>query len=246
MNYRRLFAIFDSAPMYEVVNGKNIIGTLDTSFAKTLKVPFVFILGGKEWLATEIDHEMQRIKAVYNKSGIAPKWETFHGTDVPFEVAQEVGRILHTQEDLDYLNKPAKLILQHFRNSVSEINWQTGKWLIEDSEEGLSSVLWTYCGDKINRAIAKMALVLEGVELKASYQNLSIDKHNSKEAFDWKQFIEKLKNYSAEEMTDQAKHHIKASWFSKFSPCLREDTARITLIERSMDYHGAFREMQKN
>jgi hypothetical protein len=41
-----------------------------------------------------------------------------------------------------------------------------------------------------------MALVLEGAELKASYQNLSIDKQNSKEAFDWKQFIEKLKDTS--------------------------------------------------
>ncbi|GAB2678175.1 DEAD/DEAH box helicase [Flavihumibacter cheonanensis] len=245
MNYRRLFAIFDSGPMYEVVNGKNVIGTLDIAFAKTLTAPFVFILGGKEWQAKEIDHEMQRIKAVENKSGIAPKWVTYHGSDVPYEVAQEVGRILHSQEELYFLDRDAKLVLKHFRNSVSDIGWQPGTWVIQDSEEGLNTILWTYCGDKINRAIAKMALVLEGVELRVTYQYLSLEKENNREYFDWQQFIEKLKTLTEEEMTNLTKNHVKASWFSKFSNCLSEDIARKTIIERSMDYQGLFIKLNK-
>jgi ATP-dependent Lhr-like helicase len=150
-------------------------------------------------------------------------------------VAQEVGRILHSQEELPFLDRDAKLVLRHFRNSVSEIGWQPGTWVVSQSEEGMSTILWTYCGDKINRAIAKMALVLDGVELKVTYQYLSLDKHNKREDFDWQQFIEKLKSYSIEEMTSLAKNHIKASWFSKFSPCLSEDITRKTIIERSLD-----------
>ncbi|KYP15854.1 DEAD/DEAH box helicase [Flavihumibacter sp. CACIAM 22H1] len=238
MNYRPLFAIFDSGPMYEVVNGKNTIGTLDTAFVQTLTKPFVFILGGKEWQAKEIDHEMQRVKAVENRSGIPPRWVTYHGSDIPFEVAQEVGRIVHSQEELPFLDRDAKLVLKHFRNSISEIYWQQGTWVVSESEEGMSTILWTYCGDKINRAIAKMALVLEGVELKVTYRYVSFKKHNKREIFDWQKFIEKLKTYSAEEMTDLAINHVKASWFSKFSNCLPEDIIKKTSIYKSIDFIG--------
>src|SRR5690606_9870451 len=44
-NWKRLFAVFDTGPMYHVLDGKKIVGTLDTSFVSMQEVPFLFMLG---------------------------------------------------------------------------------------------------------------------------------------------------------------------------------------------------------
>jgi ATP-dependent helicase Lhr and Lhr-like helicase len=44
-----------------VVDGKKTVGTLDSSFARARTLPFVFVLGGQEWNALKIDHEMQQV-----------------------------------------------------------------------------------------------------------------------------------------------------------------------------------------
>lgn len=45
-----VFAEFDSPPMYEVLEGKKQVGTLDSAFVESVPIPF-FVLGGIEWSA---------------------------------------------------------------------------------------------------------------------------------------------------------------------------------------------------
>lgn len=114
-------------------------------------------------------------------------------------------------------------VLTHFRNSVSALPWQPGKWLVDFSEFGASTILWTYCGDRINRALAKM---------------FTLPNQKEHAGFDLARFIEKLKNYTAEEMIALAKNEVRVVWFSKFGPCLPEDVALKAIIERTMDFAG--------
>ena len=52
--------------MYNVVDGKKIIGTLDSGFARAQELPFVFVLGGQEWNALRLDHELQQVAVEKN------------------------------------------------------------------------------------------------------------------------------------------------------------------------------------
>ncbi len=104
-NWRRLFAIFDTGPSYTVVDGKKIIGTLDSGFARSQELPFVFVLGGQEWNTIRLDHEMQQVSVRKNETGIAPKWNVIASFDVPFELAKEIGRLLMNDIRLPFLTR---------------------------------------------------------------------------------------------------------------------------------------------
>src|SRR6476469_5061429 len=130
MNWQRMFAIFETGPMYNVVDGKKIIGTLDSSFARNQKMPFVFVLGGKEWNTVKLDHELQQVRVEKNKSGKAPKWKALASHDIPFELAQEVGTLLMNGFQPHFLDEEAQKVLRRQRNIHNNIGWQKDRWIL--------------------------------------------------------------------------------------------------------------------
>ena len=170
-NWKRLFAIFDTGPMYNVVDGKKIIGTLDSGFAMVQELPFVFVLGGQEWNALKIDHEMQQILVKKNESGIAPKWTSIANYDVPFELAQEVGRLLMNDEQLEFLERSAKTVFERKRETYFKLQWDNSKWILDSSDEASNVHIWTFSGDKINRTLAKIISIKIDKEVEHGYIN---------------------------------------------------------------------------
>lgn len=244
-NWKRLFAIFDTGPMYNVVDGKKVIGTLDSSFARAQKLPFVFVLGGQEWNAIKLDHELQQVKVEKNLTGIAPKWKALATHDIPFELAQEVGTILLNNYELEFLNFSAKKVIERKRNNYAALKWDEGKWILESNEISIT-YLWTFSGEKINRVI--VTLFFEAFDDCPEYDfQFVCFKQSKKNALVHDQilnWLSSLKGKTAHELEEALIKKIDRKWFSKFSDCLPESLAKKTILEKDYDLEGFIREIK--
>lgn len=152
--WRRLFAVFESAPLYEVHSGKDQVGTLDASFVETLRLPFNFVLGGRLWTATSLDPKSRILRAKRAKSATAPAWASFGGHDVPYETAQEIGRLLKGASMPRFLDDEALAMLRDLRFMYSQLDWAPGRVRIDATTSEIKVI--TFAGDKINRTLAKL------------------------------------------------------------------------------------------
>jgi ATP-dependent helicase Lhr and Lhr-like helicase len=245
-NWKRLFAIFDTEQMYNVVEGRRVIGTLDSGFAGSQQMPFVFVLGGQEWNALKIDHEQQQILVQKNETGIAPKWTTSSNYDVPFELAQEIGAILSGSESLEFLDPLAQRVIHAQRSFYESLNWKPGTWSIEHDIDLDKIILWTFAGSKINRALGAV-LSKSFKDVKHDYKNLSIDLKIEPSIAIEKlyEILIDLKYMREEDIIGIIENEVVVKWFSKFSLCLPDKLARRTLIEKRMDFTGVLRELNK-
>jgi ATP-dependent Lhr-like helicase len=245
-NWKRLFAIFDTGPMYNVVDGKKVVGTLDSGFAREQQLPFVFVLGGQEWNALKIDHELQQIAVQKNETGIPPKWRAIGNFDVPFELAQEIGRLLMTGEKLEFLDLPAHRVIDGQRNTYSDLGWSHGNWILEASSASEKVYLWTFSGDKINRSLCKFLSSKIKGDVKYDYKRVIIDfGKESKSVQDIYDLITELRTRTEQELVSHMEMEIEVKWFSKFSACLPAKLSKKVIIEKDMDLASLVRELNK-
>jgi ATP-dependent helicase Lhr and Lhr-like helicase len=246
-NWKRLFAIFDTGPMYNVVDGKKVIGTLDSGFARFQELPFVFVLAGQEWNAKKIDHELQQVSVEKNKTGIPPKWKSIANFDIPFELAQETGRLLQTDEQLNFLDLPALNVINMVRNSYNHLQWKSDKWVMDFSEEANTYYLFTFSGDKINRSLT--LLLRMRLDAKVTYDYcqvvISFGKEKPMDGYKLLQLTSSITSQGQSQMEMDLINEIETKWFSKFSECLPKALARQTIIDKDYDFPGLIRELQR-
>ena len=247
-NWRRLFAIFDTGPMYNVVDGKKIIGTLDSGFARAQELPFVFVLGGQEWNALKLDHEMQQVSVKKNETGLAPKWKAICNFDIPFELAQEVGRILSDDIYLEFLDPQAGLVIKAQQSSHSNLGWNKDTWILVSVPDSNRYYLWTFAGDKINRALSTLLSKKIGNSPLYNYKRLIIDYDKEKGDKSSENILSLLSVWKFEtesKLEIEVLDDIRVIWFSKFSDCLPDVLAQKTICEKGIDFNGLLRELKK-
>jgi ATP-dependent Lhr-like helicase len=170
--WRRLFAVFESAPLYEVHSRKIHVGTLDAAFVEPQQLPFNFALGGRLWQALSADPKTRIVRAVPARNATAPAWFSFGGLDVPFETAQEVGRLLVGCEDLDFLDEEAAAMLRDMRWTNSNLGWQPGGFMVAASPSEVKVI--TFAGDKLNRTLAMLFRAAGNVKASSSYREVTV------------------------------------------------------------------------
>lgn len=241
--WRKLFAVFDSAPMYDVLDEKNQVGTLDANFVETHKVPFIFTLAARPWKAMHVDPKRRIVRAKIATGGTAPSWKCFGGADVPYETAQEVGRLLHGDECPSFLDKHAAGALQDQQHLHKHIKWRPGKIAMSDSPGYRISVL-TYAGDSINRTLA-FAIKSEGiVNATSNYQGVIVQ-YPKKNEEGVKEFLtntlERLASGDQEivtELRSTLTYLLPNIPFSPFHRCLSPRLSREVLLEKSLNIAG--------
>ncbi len=249
--WRRLFAVFDSGPMYDVLDGKNHVGTLDSAFVEALKVPFLFVLGGIEWKAVKINTRSRHVIAQKTRFGEAPRWMVFRGLDVPLETAKEVARLLFTSDLPWFLNDAARDGIIEARNQFSGVPWQEGKWVITTSNSGKANI-WTFAGDRINRTLAKLFTLVGIGKAVCSYKQVKIEdgiKDQNKLATDIHGSIEKLAacdRHQLMDLEDRLSTGLKRIPFSKFAKCLPKHIWSEAMGERVLDLGGLKNELIRN
>jgi len=250
-NWRRLFAVFDSGPMYDVWDEKKHVGTLDSAFVEALETPFLFVLGGIEWEACKVKTESREVFVKKAKAGEAPKWVAFSGFDVPCETAKEAGRILFGTEMLNYLNSEAQEGVISARNKLKRLRWAEDNWVILKSNYGKAEI-WTFAGDRINRTLAKL-LTHSGIGIAtSSYHSISIkkavkDQNKLNEII--LAFLNKIKaidRSSIHKLEYKLSEEMRLAVFSKFVKCLPDNLWYEALAERIFDFDGLITELKSN
>ena len=250
-NWRRLFAVFDSAPMYEVLEGKNQVGTLDERFVETLSVPFLFVLGGIDWIAEKVKHKTRQIIAKRTQAGGAPKWDVFGSHDVPKETALEVGRLLIEDYYPDFLDEKGRDGLDSERNRVHGIPWREKKWIVAIDSSGKTKI-WTFLGDMLNRTLS---LLIKDAQLGSAVCNYKYVKINPAGMGEralrnlLESFFDQLRNTSLENLQGLEKkleEHIPKGIRFKFSKCLPIHLNRKAIIERSIDLPDLIAELKSS
>ena len=244
-NWRRLFAVFDSAPLYEVLHGRLQVGTLDAKFVEGVEHPFYFVLGGKLWRAGRVDPSSHRVHAHPSDDGQAPSWVNFGGPGVPFETAQEVGRLLHTDEVPDFLDADAREALRGLQVGCAGDGWQPGKTLCSVSASGKVRLV-TYAGDRINRTLARL-LSLEGLgKATASYAEVGVQGRPSDRESVSREVERVLRDLRSGRWSEpslaQALETSQSRWpFSPFARCLPATLWASALVEQTLDPKGLLR-----
>jgi len=172
--YYETLSMIPDQKSYLVVNeeDESPIGILDESFVAEYGDPGVkFIVRGSPWKITNVYGDKIYVKSVDDPQGAIPSW-IGEEIPVPFEVAQEVGKlrgvvekgiIAHGEIDrlLSQLVQQYPANKQTIEKSISEIVAQTSQGIkiptdkritLEDSEEGV--VVNACFGSLVNRTLA--------------------------------------------------------------------------------------------
>ncbi|AET31962.1 DEAD/DEAH box helicase [Pyrobaculum ferrireducens] len=129
--YRYFYETLSMIPderQYAVINAQTgeLVGALDESFvAEYGNVGVKFIFRGRPWLITAVEDRSIKVVEVSDPSGAIPSW-IGEEIPVPFEVAQEVGKLRRmARNGLDY-------------GAIAEeygINEETARFIVEEMEK---------------------------------------------------------------------------------------------------------------
>jgi len=249
---RRLFAVFETGPIFVVIEGGNEVGYLDCGFVEGVArdQPFNFILAGILWTTVKIDLEHRTIVAKRSKGGGAPVWGTFGSMDVPFETAQEVGRLLTNVEPLPFLDSSASEVFDNLRLLWRDSEWISGKILVKINDGGDGSIV-TFAGDKINRTIAKFLSAtgsIPGNKIAADYKRIAIKPHRATRAVSrvLKRCMDELAQSSEESISSMLLDSAPENPFSRLTAQLPQEQLKAMYIDRAMDVVGAIELVKKS
>jgi ATP-dependent helicase Lhr and Lhr-like helicase len=249
-NWQKLFAVFSTGPLYEVFNEKNHVGNLDCNFVESMEVPFFFILGGIDWEAYNVKVDSRQVFARKTKAGNAPRWKTFNGSDVPFETAKEVGKLLFSTEMPSFLNNEALTCFQSAQSKTINLDWSCGKWILLNNFH--ESELITFAGDKINRTLAKLIKIFGLGQASSDYKSITIKPINSEEGLNFENILAFINNLKKESLINASKYtlkleeHTRAIFFSKFVKCLPDNLISASIAENSYNFEGLIHELNHN
>jgi ATP-dependent helicase Lhr and Lhr-like helicase len=250
-NWLKLFAVFSSGPLYEVFNEKNHVGNLDSAFVEALEAPFFFVLGGIEWEAYEVKNESRQVFARKTKIGNAPRWKTFSNFDIPFETAQEVGKVLILSQPPYYLNPGALTCFQSIKLQYVHLNWDAGKWIFIEETSGCR--ILTFSGDKINRTLACLISFQNIGKSTSDYTSVFIKQINNEQKVQSGlvlEFLTHLKDINDDEYESylmlQLEEKTPSIKSSKFAVCIPDNLISATIIEKSYNLNALINELKNN
>jgi ATP-dependent Lhr-like helicase len=243
-NWRRLFAIFETGPVYHAVDGKKIIGSLDSNFIRSQEVPFVVMLAGMEWKAIKVNHETQQVSLVKHSVGRVPKWKVFRSSVIPFEIAQEVGNLLMNTELPYFLENKARVALTKEREKVAALGWFKGHWICQ-AVDIRTLIVWTFSGDRINRTLATFLKNNGAADVDSDFMRVQFTlPHNCEPESTPFPFLRNLLlKTSTGEVEKSIGQSMKKIPFSKFSACVPEVLSKLAVIEKAFDIDGLCREV---
>lgn len=251
LNWKRLFATFDSAPIYEVMEGKNHVGNLDASFIQSVTLPFLFVLGGIEWKAEKIIDKLRQVIAIRTTTAEAPRWFVTGVGFVPRETAKEVGRIIFGNDIFEFLDKEAASKIDAERESHRSMNWDTGKWVIRITNPA-NPQIWTFAGSRINLTLALLLEEKKIGEITSDYKYIEIKAHLTDSKFIQQSIAESLESLASMEHGQLMKlgyrlaSQISRKAFSKFSDCLPDQLWTEEVAESAIDMLGLKDEIKNN
>ena len=137
---------------------RRIIGTLDEGFVIAYAQPDApFIVRGRPWKIVDIEDDIILVEPA-KELGAVPSW-TGEEIPVPFDIAQEVGRIRRLKNLKDYpLAKDATSVVSEYLDSQKEF-MPTDELITIETENRLM-VINACLGSRVNETLGKILAAL--------------------------------------------------------------------------------------
>jgi len=172
MNFFNMYSVFEtpSEILVKTRDGR-VIGTLETFFVRRMMdKQFSFLLGGRTWLAVDVDLSRGLVIAVPFTGGEAPRWHGaggFLGREIP----EEMRNVLIEGAEFPFVDEAGRKEIRQMGEDLRPI-------LTRDrcpiTREGKKLRLHTYAGGRINATISAI-LEKAGVARVASFGDLEVD-----------------------------------------------------------------------
>ena len=173
-NFMELYAVFSTPQYYRVLTGSGKeIGALEQDFVDDLVADMTsFLLGGRAWLVSGINHQDRVVTVVPAPRGKKPSWGGFAPKLIGFEICQKVRRLLSSDDELPYLAGDAAAALASYRDDFRELLRRTGNTLQVDEH---AVRWWTFAGGRINQTLRHALQQVGGWKIVADNFHLRIE-----------------------------------------------------------------------
>jgi ATP-dependent helicase Lhr and Lhr-like helicase len=151
-NFMEIYAVFSSPQLYKIqTNANYTIGSLEQSFVDKL-VPEVssFLLGGRAWTVSHINHDDRTVRVVAAPRGKKPSWGGFIPQLLGFELCQAIAEVIKGGTPVPYIDEKAQWSLHEFREELAPILTTSRQGLRFEPEQ---TIWWTFAGGEINHTL---------------------------------------------------------------------------------------------
>jgi ATP-dependent Lhr-like helicase len=156
LNFLNFYSVFCPSYEYNVKNGNIKIGTLDPTYALTLKKGGTFILSGTPWIVKEINYKKNEIRVQKIKLGenIIPQWFADSPT-LSYEITREIYNTLTTKNITTLpLNKKfdetSQNKIKEYIKHATNVGFKKDTIPIEYNPKTKSVHIYTFAGHKVN------------------------------------------------------------------------------------------------
>jgi ATP-dependent helicase Lhr and Lhr-like helicase len=240
-NFMELFAVFSSPQSYSVQTGSGQpLGTLNQGFVDRLvEGVSCFLLGGRAWAVTRIDHMDRLISVEPAAGGRQPTWGGYLPQFLGFELCQQVLEVLVAEDDYRYLHASARQVLAERREAFDGVlQPRVGGLEVDDGEIRW----WTFAGGRINGTLRYALNALNG-GWKISPDNYMVRVRG--EGIDQQAFREALVQlrdpgfWDNKGLWDEVAASLPSYRLSKFQPLMPDWVQREVVGAYLLDVEGA-------
>lgn len=185
-NFMDLYAVFSSPQSYKVLGpGKAPVGSLQQDFVDRLvEDASSFLLGGRPWRVTGIDHSRREIKVVPAASGAQPSWSGYLPQYLSFEICQQIQALIDDDALPGWLHSTARTAVIEQREALDDAGVRRAahpRLAPADTDTGLH--WWTFAGGRINNTLRyalrackpEWTVVPSNLELRVSGEGVNLN-----------------------------------------------------------------------
>ena len=237
-NFFELYAVFNSPPVFRVVQGRDEVGHIQARFVQghdEQKGALCFRLGGRAWQVTHVDWSRATMSVKPASAGQVPSWLGPPNV-LSYEICQAMREVLVTEDPPELTLTPtAAGELRSLREGYGDL-LSLAAAPLESTADG---VQWhTFAGGAINRVLAAGLEHLTDQRWVAG--NLSLKSKDSSLAATHAA-LAALPGLAWEPLTFAKARTMARGTISKFQPCLPVEAEDRLLAEKLLDLSGTLR-----
>jgi ATP-dependent helicase Lhr and Lhr-like helicase len=150
-NFMEIYAVFSSPQLYKVQTRTGYtIGSLEQLFVDKLVAEISsFLLSGKAWIVTYINHQERTVLVNPAPRGKKPSWGSFAPQIISLELCQQIATIIKSEASIPYIDTKTQTILDEYRSEFKSLASSPINIQIDNGK----ALWWTFAGGQINHTL---------------------------------------------------------------------------------------------
>ncbi|MFN8578871.1 MAG: DEAD/DEAH box helicase [Candidatus Sericytochromatia bacterium] len=234
-HFKKLYSVFETVEEFSIKYKNKEIGTLQAWFVFSMGNNPTFYLSGNSWEVIDIDEKNKVIHVEKAEKASLPKWS---GQPIllTYEICQEYIKIISGELEITNLNPKELNYLKGFQAQEIDSIQKSGEIIIKETER--KTLIFTFCGNKVNYTIALMLkyyLKFETFEVNG-YQIVIHKEIKSSEILEYiEKFKKNPKYYFSETFIERISRFFPKIEYSKFQSYLPEELSNEYLSDLILD-----------